>query len=125
MPGQVLNHDDSVVGRHNQGLVVIVEELRPQWIRLLRLAGKMPHHQPGQARQAGCQKQKHQSTASASARAEVAQNGAQEPGLIPEVHRRYPAPAHEAIPENDREVKRGTYFPRGILTLSSSSLPSS
>ena len=60
MPRQVLNHHDPVIGRHNQGLVAIVEELGPQWIRPLRLVDKMPHHQPDQARQAGCQKQKRQ-----------------------------------------------------------------
>jgi hypothetical protein len=34
------------------------------------------------------------------AQVEAAQNGVQEPGLIPEVHHRYLAPAQEAIPGN-------------------------
>ena len=33
MTGQVLNHDDSVVGRHDQCLMALVEEPRPQRVR--------------------------------------------------------------------------------------------
>ena len=48
MTGQVLDHDDSIVGRHNECLVALVEELRPQGMRrVFRMRGSAMPERPG------------------------------------------------------------------------------
>ncbi len=57
MTGQVLNHDDSIVGRHNQCLVALVEEPRPQGMRrICRIRGSAMRDRPGNG-QTGKQQQ--------------------------------------------------------------------
>ncbi len=48
MPGQVLNHDDSIVGGHNQRLVALVEEPHPQGMgRICTIRGNAMSDRPG------------------------------------------------------------------------------